>query len=131
MKIVKSLGILAVCALFATTGMAADCTVTLSWDGLQANGQVEQSLPVTFTVYDADTQDVLTSAQVNGAVTDYAMPGFSIVVPDNQTITLKVYATATDSVGNKSEPSEIATATLTGSDTSAPMQPVINITITK
>lgn len=127
----KRLALIAVCALFAQGVWAADCTVTLSWDGLQANGTAEQSLPVTFEVYDADTLDVLTSAQVNGAVTDYAMPSFSVNVPDNQTITLRVQATATDSVGNKSEPSEIATATLTGADTSAPMQPQINITITE
>lgn len=130
MKLVKLLVILVVLGLFQTA-WAADCTVTLSWDGKDALGNTESSLPVHFEVVNADTLDVLTSADVNGAVTDYTMPGFSIVVPDNQTITLRVYATATDSVGNKSEPSEIATTTLTGNDTSAPMQPVINITITK
>lgn len=132
MKLVKLLAILVVLGVFQTA-YAADCTVTLSWDGMDSSTppKVEQSLPVHFEVVNADTLDVLTSADVNGAVTDYTMPGFSIVVPDNQTITLRVQATATDSVGNKSAPSEIATATLTGSDTSAPVQPVINITITK
>lgn len=130
MKIVKSLVVLVILGLFQTAS-AADCTVTLSWDGLQANGTAEQSLPVTFEVYDADTMDVLSTAQVNGAVTDYAMPSFSVNVPDNQTITLRVQATATDSAGNRSAPSEVATATLTGADTSAPMQPQINITITE
>ncbi len=127
----KRLVLIAVCALFAQGVWAADCQVTLSWDGLQANGQAEQSLPVTFTVFNADTQDVLSTAQANGAVTDYAMPSFSVVPPANTTMTLRMYATAKDSAGNESGHSETVSVELTGDDTVGPVAPVINISITE
>ena len=128
MKIVKSLVVLVILGLFQTAS-AADCQVSLSWDGLQANGQLEQSLPVTFTVFNADTQDVLSTAQANGAVTDYAMPSFSVVPPANTVLTLRMYATAKDSAGNESGHSEVVSVELTGDDTVGPMSPIINITI--
>lgn len=125
----KRLALIAVCALFAQGVWAADCQVSLSWDGLQANGQLEQSLPVTFTVFNADTQDVLSAAQANGAVTDYAMPSFSVVPPANTVQTLRIYATAKDSAGNESGHSEVVSVELTGDDTVGPVAPVISITI--
>lgn len=130
MKIVKTLVVLVILGLFQTAS-AADCQVSLSWDGLQANGQPEQSLPVTFTVFNADTQDVLSAAQVNGAVTDYAMPSFSVVPPANTVQTLRIYATAKDSAGNESGHSEVVSVELTGDDTVGPVAPVINISITE
>ena len=48
MKLVKLLGILVVCGLFQTA-WAADCQVSLSWDGMDSAGNTEQSLPVTKT----------------------------------------------------------------------------------
>ena len=113
----------------AKWAMAAECTVSLTWDGKDALGKTEASLPVTFTVYDADTLDVLTSAQVNGAVTGYALPPFSYQAPDNQTITLRIQATAKDSKGNESPPSQVVSATIKGQDTAGPLSPQITITI--
>jgi len=130
MKLVKLLGILVVCGLFQTA-WAADCQVTLSWDGMDSAGNTEQSLPVTFAVFNADTQDVLSTAQANGAVTDYAMPSFSVVPPANTVLTLRMYATAKDSAGNESGHSEVVSVELTGDDTVGPVAPQINISITE
>jgi len=130
MKLVKLLGILVVCGLFQTA-WAADCQVSLSWDGMDSAGNTEQSLPVTFAVFNADTQDVLSTAQANGAVTDYAMPSFSVVPPANTVLTLRMYATAKDSAGNESGHSEVVSVELTGDDTVGPVAPQINISITE
>lgn len=109
--------------------MAAECTVTLSWDGKDSAGNMEQSLPVTFEVQDADTLDVLTSAQVNGPVTDYAVPSFGYQAPDNQEITLRIQARAKDSKGNTSPPSAVVSAVIKGADTLGPLAPQITITV--
>lgn len=124
----RILVLLAILAM-ASSVYAADCTVSLTWDGKDALGKVEASLPVTFTVYDADTLDVLTSAQVNGAVAGYALPPFSYQAPDNQTITLRIQATAKDSKGNESPPSQVVSAIIKGQDTAGPLSPQITITI--
>jgi hypothetical protein len=125
----KKIALAALLVLLAGVVMAADCQVSLTWDGRQTDGQMEGSLPVTFTVFDADTNLVLSTAQVVGRVTDYAMPSFTVTVAPNTTKVLSVYATAKDSVGNESARSVTVSTTLVGADTSSPAQPVINITI--
>lgn len=129
MKYKQVLILLFIAIQVATVSMAADCTVKLSWDGKDSTGKAEQSLPVTFEIRDADTLDILTSGQVNGAVKDYALPAFGYQAPDNQDVTLRIDAVAKDSKGNTSEPSTTVSAVIHGKDTIGPVQPQITINI--
>jgi hypothetical protein len=106
-----------------------EALISLSWDGKDGAGKIEQSLPVTITVFDADSLIALSSASVDGPVTDYAMPPFSVTVEDNQDRILKVFAVAKDSQGNESGQSDTVSVTLTGKDTVGPGVPVIRITV--
>jgi len=87
----------------------------------------DNRLPVTFKVYDASTNQVVSQGQANGPVNELALPSFTISVPDNTTTQKGFYATATDAAGNVSERSAIATINLPGADTLPPAQPVINL----
>jgi len=123
--------IVALLVLFATSAMAADKTalVKLTWDGKDANGVMEQSLPVTIQVFNADTLAVLSTATVPGSVIDFSMPVFTVSVADNGSTVLRVNAKARDSVGNISAASATVTTTLYGADTIPPGTPIITITI--
>jgi len=103
--------------------------VKLTWDGKDTSGATELSLPVTITVYNADTSAVLSTANVPGPVTNFNMPTFTVTVPDNGSTVLKVNAKAKDSVGNTSAASATVVTTLYGADTVPPGVPVITITI--
>ena len=117
--------------LLATSAMAADkvALVKLNWDGKDVSGATELSLPVTITVYNADTLAVLSTANVSGAVTAFNMPTFIVTVPDNGSTVLRVNAKAKDSIGNTSAASATVVTTLYGADTNAPGVPIITITI--
>lgn len=117
--------------LLAKLAMAATVEVKLSWDGKDASGAVEASTPVVFTVFNADTLDVLSTAEATGPVTDFVMPSFSIVPPADQTLTLRLKANARDAAGNTSAYSPTVEAVIDGEDTIGPLAPVIQITITE
>jgi hypothetical protein len=125
----RIIGIILASIFLASAAQAADCIVTCSWDGLQANGQPELSTPVQIIIFDADTQDTLTQASVTGAVTDLQLPSFSLVPPDNEVLVVHIAAKAVDSAGNVSAPSEVKTITLTGNDTVPPGTVIININL--
>ena len=125
----RLIGIIMASIILASAAQAADCIVTCSWDGLQANGQIEGSLPVQIIIFDADTQDTLTQASVTGAVTDLQLPSFSLVPPDNEVLVVHIAAKAVDSAGNVSAPSEVKTIMLTGNDTVPPGTVIININL--
>lgn len=125
----RLIGIIMASIILASAAQAADCIVTCSWDGLQANGQPELSTPVQIIIFDADTQDTLTQASVSGAVTDLQLPSFSLVPPDNEVLVVHIAAKAVDSAGNVSAPSEVKTIMLTGNDTVPPGTVIININL--
>lgn len=125
----RLIGIIMASIILASAAQAADCIVTCSWDGLQANGQPELSTPVQIILFDADTQDTLTQASVNGPVTGLQLPSFSLVPPDNEVLVVHVAAKAVDSAGNVSAPSEVHTITLIGNDTVPPGTVIININL--
>ena len=125
----RLIGIILASIFLASAAQAADCIVTCSWDGLQANGQPELSTPVQIIIFDADTQDTLTQASVTGAVTGLQLPSFSLVPPDNEVLVVHVAAKAVDSAGNVSAPSEVHTITLIGNDTVPPGTVIININL--
>ena len=125
----RLIGIILASIILASAAQAADCIVTCSWDGLQANGQPELSTPVQIIIFDADTQDTLTQASVTGAVTDLQLPSFSLVPPDNEVLVVHIAAKAVDSAGNVSAPSEVKTIMLTGNDTVPPGTVIININL--
>lgn len=63
----------------------------------------EASFPVTFKLYDATTNLLLTSVTAAvSPVVNLAMPDITIVVPDNTVKKVKFYATVTDAAGNAS-----------------------------
>jgi hypothetical protein len=127
--------ILATAIVLLMFGMASakDFTARVTignWNGLDGNGAMEGSLPVTIKVCDSTTNAVLSQTTANGAVTNLVMPTFIVAVPDNTTKKLKVYATVTDSLGNASAKSPDSNeVTLVGNDTSAPAG-INSITIT-
>jgi len=125
----RIIGIILASIFLASAAQAADCIVTCSWDGLQANGQPELSTPVQIIIFDADTQDTLTQASVTGAVTDLQLPSFSLVPPDNEVLVVHIAAKAVDLAGNVSAPSEVHTITLIGNDTVPPGTVIININL--
>jgi|GEM_PF-1554077 len=125
----RIIGIILASIFLASAAQAADCIVTCSWDGLQANGQPELSTPVQIIIFDADTQDTLTQASVTGAVTDLQLPSFSLVPPDNEVLVVHIAAKAVDLAGNVSAPSEVHTITLVGNDTVPPGTVIININL--
>lgn len=128
----KKIIIATLLVLLSTVCFAKDFTARAtiaSWNGLDANGVLEGSLPVTIKLYNATTNLVVSQVNVTGPVTNFVMPDFIVTVPSNATLKVKFYATATDSVGNVSvkgpDSNEI---TLVGDDTVAPS--VINVNIT-
>lgn len=112
-------------AVVSAWGRDYELVPSLSWDGKDASGAVEASLPVTFELRDADSGGVVSSAQVAGPVTGYVMPSVRVAVPDNTSTTRRYYATAKDAAGNVSAPSNTVEVTLAGDDTIGPMAPVI------
>lgn len=103
---------------------------TLTWDGKDANGSGEASMPVTIKLYQDGTTPVLKSTiTVTGSVTNAAMPTFTLTVADNVTTTFNFYATASDSATppNVSPKSVSVPLTIVGKDTVAPGVPVINL----
>lgn len=63
----------------------------------------EVSYPVTFKLYDATTNVVLTTVTASSSpVVNLVMPDITIPVPDNTVKKVKFYATVTDSAGNAS-----------------------------
>lgn len=103
---------------------------TLTWDGKDSGGTTEASMPVTIKLYQDGTTPVLKSSlTVSGAVTNQAMPTFTLTVADNVTTTFSFYATATDSaaIPNVSAKSVSVSLTIVGKDTIPPGIPVINL----
>lgn len=90
----------------------------------------EVSFPVTFKIYDAATNAVLTSVNAPASpVSALVMPDIVIPVADNAVKKIKVYATVTDSAGNVSAKSPDSNElTLVGNDTTSPA-PVNTINI--
>lgn len=127
----RLIALIIVSMFIGSVAMAADkvAQVKLSWDGKDTSGATELSLPVTITVYNADTLAVLSTANVSGPVTAFNMPTFLVSVPDNGSTILRVNAKAKDSVGNTSAASTTVVTTLYGADTNAPGVPIITITI--
>lgn len=120
-KILLFVGIL---LLVATVGFAKDFTLKvtiLSWSGNDNTGAPEASFPVTISVFDADTNAVVTSAPVTGAVSNFAMTPFVVSVPNNTTKKVKYYANTRDAAGNVSPNSPNSNeVTLVGNDSNAP-----------
>lgn len=112
---------------FAATTKTIQATVT--WDGKDADGNTEASLPISINLYkDGATPAVVSTLSLSAASTSgEAMPTFTLTVEDNTTTTFSFYATATDSAGNISGKSSSVSVTLTGSDTIAPGTPVIKL----
>lgn len=107
-----------------------NCGVTASWNGSDANGAVEGSLPVTIEIRDSANDALLSSATINSPVVNYEFPSFVYPVADNATVQFKCYAVAIDSAGNKSGRAESNVITLKGTDTVPPSSiNVINIII--
>ncbi|HPX45469.1 MAG TPA: hypothetical protein PK626_03690 [Bacteroidales bacterium] len=138
MKKIFSLLIIFGFILFSTNVFAdvtANVRCTLSWDGNNVNGEIEESLPVILELYeevniDDEIQDVLkTSLEVNGPIIDGEMPLFEITIKDNVLNSFKFFAIAKDSKNNTSEKSEYAIAEIRGEDTLPPGTPIININI--
>lgn len=92
----------------------------------------EVSFPVTFKVYDAATNVVLTSVNAPASpVTALVMPTIIIPVADNTVKKIKFYVTVTDAAGNASAKSPDSNElTLVGTDTTPPAG-VNTVTITE
>ena len=116
--------------LLAKFAMAAQIQAYVSWDGKDAVGNDERG-QVSFELIDADTLDVYAVAVCEGPVKDLAFSVFGIQPPDNETITVRIYAVAIDAAGNRSGPSETVSFDLAGADTLAPCVPVIQLNITQ
>jgi hypothetical protein len=94
--------------------------------------EAEKSFPVTFKVYDAVTNVVLTSITApESPVTALVMPTITIPVADNTVKKIKFYVTVTDAAGNASAKSPDSNElTLVGIDTTPPAG-VNTVTITE
>lgn len=99
------------------------CVVSCDWDGKDATGALEGSLPAVIKIYDASTDALKTQAEVNGPVSAFALPGFPVEVADNVKNTFTFYGTVTDSAGNVSAPSVVITKIIVGKDTVPPSKP--------
>lgn len=130
--IIKTVAVIAfICGiLLIGRAFAATIDASVTWDGKDVSGKAEQSLPVTISLIDADTQDVYATVQTSGGE-NIPFPMFGIVPPENEVLTVRVYAVAQDSASppNRSAPSEIVTFDLTGADTLGPGQPVIRLEV--
>lgn len=123
---------LVIIALFvAVTVQAADFQAqpVVSWDGLQTDGQTENSLPVKINI-EADGA-IVSTADVNGPVTNYPMPVCTLTAAPNGQTTIAIRAQAIDSAGNASAWSAVYELVLDGEDTLPPGVPVINITVSQ
>jgi hypothetical protein len=124
-KIITLIGLFLLVWTCASWAAQKEAIPNLTWDGKDKAGAVEKSLPVTAKLYNAETNAVLSTAQINGPVVDFDMPGYTVEILDNTTVELSVYATLTDSAGNVSDVSDTITKTFTGSDTIGPSRLII------
>ena len=121
---------LVILLLVATTVVsAATIEATLDWAGTDSSGNTEVSMPCTITIHNASNDAVLSSVQVTGPVTNYAMPSWTVANQNNTNITLVLYAKAKDAAGNESGKSESVTVVIPGIDTLDPCAPVIHLNI--
>jgi hypothetical protein len=116
----KFLLVLAMVLLVIGSASAKDFTLratVASW-----TDAAEKSFPVTFKLYDATTNVVLTSTTAPASpVTALVMPDVIIPVADNTVKKVKVYVTVTDAAGNASTKSPDSNeVTLNGIDTVPP-----------
>jgi hypothetical protein len=117
--------------LFSGIGFAKDFTLratVASW-----TDAAEKSFPVTFKLYDAATNVVLsTTTAAASPVTALVMPDVVIPVADNTVKKVKVYVTVTDAAGNASAKSPDSNeVTLNGNDTTPPNGVnTVNVTVT-
>jgi hypothetical protein len=101
-----------------------------AWDGNDSSGNPEISYPVKIDIFrDGATPTVVSTVSVTGVVMNYAMPTFTVDVPDNTSTKYTFYAVATDASGNASPKSAAVSITLTGKDTIPPGTPVITIIV--
>jgi hypothetical protein len=116
----KFLLVLAMVLMVVSVASAKDFTLratVASW-----TDAAEKSFPVTFKLYDAATNVVLSSTTAAASpVTALAMPDVVIPVADNTVKKIKVYVTVTDAAGNASAKSPDSNeVTLNGIDTTPP-----------
>jgi non-ribosomal peptide synthetase component F len=116
----KFLLVLAIVLIAVSTASALDFKIkatVISW-----TDTAEASFPVTFMLYDAATNVVMTSVTAPASpVTALDMTVFTIVVPNNTVKKVEFYVTVTDSAGNASTKSPDSNElTLVGTDTIPP-----------
>jgi hypothetical protein len=88
----------------------------------------DETGPVVVKLYNNATDALVSTITVTAAVTNQAMPAFTVTVPDNATTNVQFYATATDAAGNVSARGMSNIVAVKGLDTIGPS--TINITIT-
>lgn len=125
----KKLFLALIVLAFSTTAFSATIEATLDWAGTDSSGSAEVSMPCTITIHNAANDAVLSTAQVSGAVTGYAMPSWTVPNQNNADTTLTIYAKARDAAGNESGKSDSVTVTIPGIDTLGPCTPMIHLTV--
>ena len=87
--------------------------------------------PLVVKLYDNATNVVVSTITITGPVTNQAMPGFTLTVPDNAITNVQFYATATDAAGNISVKGMSNIVAVKDLDNLAPAVITVNITITQ
>ena len=124
--------LVALIMLIATTAMGADypASVTFSCSFKDTAGNTETG-PLLVKLYDVAGDVLKSQLSITGPVTNQAMPGFTVTVPNNTTTNVQFYAVATDPAGNSSAKGMSNIVAVKGLDTVAPSTITVNITITQ
>ena len=125
---VISLVLLVAYAPASAADYPANVTITHAFKDTAGNTEVGPLLVKLYSV----AGDVLKSQlSITGPVTNQAMPGFVVTVPNNVTTNVQFYAIATDPAGNASAKGMSNIVAVMGLDTIPPATINVNITITQ
>ena len=128
----KIIGMVLLFALFGSVAMAATYPVTATFThGFKDTAGNNETGLLVVKLYNNATDAIVSTITITGPVTNQAMPGFNLTVPDNATTNVQFYATATDAAGNVSVKGMSNIVAVKGLDTVAPSTITVNITITQ